>query len=154
MRGGNTTRSPAHPTVEQCTVAKRNAFFLEMVTILLRYFAEYQLRCLRLKETYMRRRWAVLTLLLAAAAPPPTTSPEPVFEHFKGTWAVTLKTRHDTTCSADGVTFQDARHDKPIMAEFPLSCAGAAGVAGFVQITITNPGRQDALAHVDAQAAR
>ena len=102
----------------------------------------------------MRRRWAVLILLLAAAAPPPATSPEPVFVHFKGTWAVTLKTRHDTTCSADGVTFKDARDDKPITAEFPLSCEGAKGVSGFVQITITNPGRQDALAHVDAQATR
>jgi hypothetical protein len=101
----------------------------------------------------MRRRWAVLTLLLAAAGPLPPTSPEPVFEHFKGTWAVTLKTRHDTTCSADGVTFKDARDDKPITAEFPLSCGGK-GVSGFVQITVTNPGRQDALAHVDALAAR
>jgi hypothetical protein len=105
-------------------------------------------------ETHMQRRWAVLILLLAAAAPPPITSPEPAFEHFKGTWAVTLKTRHDTTCSADGVTFKDARDDNPITAEFALSCAGAEGVAGFVQLTITNPGRHDALAHVNAQAAR
>jgi hypothetical protein len=100
----------------------------------------------------MRRRWAVLALLVAAAAPPPATSPGSVFEHFKGTWAVMLKTRHDTTCSADGVTFKDTRDDKPIRAEFPLYCEGAKGVSGFVQITITNPGRQDALAHVDAQA--
>lgn len=75
-----------------------------------------------------------------------------MFEHFKGTWKLTLTTRHGTTCSADGVTFADARDDKPITAEFPLFCNDSKGVSGFVQITITNPGRQDALAHVGVQA--
>lgn len=102
---------------------------------------------------YMRR-WPVLLLLLAAAARPPAIQPEQLFEHFKGTWKVTLTTRHGTTCSADGVTFSDAADNKPIRTEFPLSCGDMKGISGFVQITVTDPGREDALAHVDAQAMR
>lgn len=104
----------------------------------------------------MRSRWASLIFVLAAAAvaQQPAMASEPVFEHFKGTWKVTLTTRHGTTCSADGVTFSDAADDKPIKAEFALACGDVKGVSGFVQITVDNPGLQDALAHVDAQAAR
>lgn len=100
----------------------------------------------------MRKRWAVLILLLAAAGKPPTTPPDPVYEHLKGTWTVTLKTQHGTTCSADKVAFTDAHGDKPITAEFPLLCEGVTGISGFVRITVTNPGQHDAQAQVDAQA--
>jgi hypothetical protein len=102
----------------------------------------------------MRGRWAIGIVVLAAAAHLPAKASESVFEHFKGNWKVTLTTPHGTVCSADGVTFTDAADDKPIKAEFPLSCGETKGIAGFVQITVDNPGRQDALAHVDAQSAR
>ena len=102
----------------------------------------------------MRRRSAVVLFLLAAAGPPPATQPEAAIEHLKGTWKITLVTRRGATCSADGVTFTDAAAGKPIRAEFPLSCGDTKGVSGFVQITVSNPGRQDAEAHVDAQAMR
>jgi hypothetical protein len=102
----------------------------------------------------MRRRWVILIALVGAAALRPASAAEPVFEHFKGTWKVTLTTQRGTTCSADGVTFTDAADDKPIKAEFPLSCGDLKGISGFVQITVTNPGPKDALAHVEAQSAR
>ncbi len=102
----------------------------------------------------MRSRWANLVFVLAAVAQQPATASEPVFEHFKGTWKVTLLTQHGATCSADGVTFSEAADEKPIKAEFALSCGDLKGVSGFVQITVDNPGQQDALAHMDAQAAR
>lgn len=100
----------------------------------------------------MRRRWTVLILLLTAAGKPPATTPAPVFEHLKGTWKVTLTTQHGTTCSADNVTFTDGQNGKPITAEFPLICEGVTGISGFVRVTVTNPGQEYALAHVNAQA--